>query len=90
MSSKACSLSQCRNGIIIVENRAPIQFNYPNCIMNVKEEIVCIPKRKVSHSSPSIPLGTYPGSTWSPADYNKAFVLRKHARFVLADYPATF
>jgi len=45
------------------ENRAAIQLNYPNCIMNVKEEILCIPKRKVSHSSPSIPLGSYPGST---------------------------
>lgn len=82
MRPKACSLSQCRNGIIMEENRAPIQFNYPNCIKNVKEEIVCIPKRKVSHSSPSIPLGTYPGSIWSPSDYNRAFVLRKLGRFV--------
>lgn len=82
MRPKACSLSQCRNGIIMEENRAPIQFNYPNCITNVKEEIVCIPKRKVSHSSPSTPLGTYPGSIWFPSDYNRAFVLRKLGRFV--------
>lgn len=82
MRPKACSLSQCRNGIIMEENRAPIQFNYPNCIMNVKEEIVCIPKRKVSQSSPSTPLGTYPGSIWSPSGYNRAFVLRKLGRFV--------
>lgn len=77
MRPKACSLSQCRNGIIMEENRALIQFNYPNCIMNVKEEIVCIPKKKVSHSSPSTPLGTYPGSTWSPADYNGVFCAQK-------------
>lgn len=82
MRPKARSLSQRRNGIIIEENRAPIQFNYPHCITNVKEEIVCIPKRKVSHSSPSTPLGTYPGSTWPPADYKEAFVLKKLARFV--------
>lgn len=82
MSPKACTLSQCRNGIIMEKNRASIQFNYPNCITNVKEEIVCIPKR-------SFPLFPFPPhleptleSTWSPADYNGAFVLRKLARFI--------
>lgn len=88
MRPKACSLSQCRNGIIMEENRAPIQLNYPNCITNVKEEIVCIPKGKVSHSSPSTLLGTYPGSTWSTADYNRAFVLKKFARFVPCRLPS--
>jgi len=57
------------------ENRAPIEFNYSNCIMNVKEEFVFIQKRRVSHSSSSIPLGTYSGNSWFPADYNGGFVL---------------
>lgn len=39
------------------------------------------PKKEFPTLPLSTPLGIYSGSTWSPADYNGAFVLRKLARF---------